>query len=59
MTSPARHEGGMAWRRYATTHCVQGHEYTPENTLWREEGWRNCRACMNEAARRYQQRRRA
>jgi hypothetical protein len=45
---------GMDWRRKVTTHCAQGHEYTPDNTLWRAEGWRNCRACMNEAAKRYQ-----
>lgn len=34
------------------THCVHGHEYTPENTLSVRGRFRNCRAC---AARRIQQ----
>ena len=50
---------GKNWRRAATTQCAQGHAYTPENTLWREEGWRNCRECNRDASRRYWQRRRA
>jgi hypothetical protein len=49
---------GRDWAK-AVTHCVHGHEFTPENTLWREEGWRNCRACMRAAVDRYQQRGRA
>jgi hypothetical protein len=28
------------------THCVHGHEYTPENTVWRGRR-RQCRACKN------------
>lgn len=27
------------------THCKHGHEFTPENTYWRKEGRRMCRAC--------------
>ena len=27
------------------THCHRGHEYTPENTIQRPEGWRRCRTC--------------
>lgn len=27
------------------THCVKGHEFTPENTSISKEGWRRCRAC--------------
>lgn len=50
---------GKDWRRSVVTHCPQGHAYTPENTLWREEGWRQCRECNRQAAKRYQQRRRA
>jgi hypothetical protein len=45
---------GMGWRRSVTTHCARGHEYTPENTLIRAEGWRNCRTCRDE---RYRERR--
>jgi hypothetical protein len=45
---------GMNWRRAVTTHCAHGHEYTPENTLLNGYGWRYCRECNREAARRYQ-----
>lgn len=27
------------------THCINGHEFTPENTYVRREGWRMCREC--------------
>lgn len=28
------------------THCVHGHEYTPDNTIWRtDSGRRRCRTC--------------
>ncbi len=33
------------------THCIHGHEYTPENTYHRREGWRGCRTCRREAKR--------
>lgn len=34
----------FAARNAAATHCIQGHEYTPENTyLWR--GGRHCKKC--------------
>lgn len=29
------------------THCVHGHEFTPENTYVRKEGRRVCRECRN------------
>ena len=36
---------GRGWRQNAT-HCVNGHEYTPENTYWRRRGnGRDCRQC--------------
>lgn len=38
--------------RTARTHCVHGHEFTPENTYVTKEGWRNCRACSREKMRR-------
>jgi hypothetical protein len=27
------------------THCVNGHEFTPENTYFRPNGWRVCQTC--------------
>lgn len=30
------------------THCKAGHEFTPENTLIRSSGARNCKACQKE-----------
>jgi hypothetical protein len=30
----------------SATHCIHGHEYTPENTYWRTRGGRDCRACI-------------
>ncbi|MEW2066665.1 HNH endonuclease [Streptomyces sp. NPDC007346] len=39
------------------THCVNGHEFTPENTCG-DRGRRRCRTCSNEKSRRAQQKRR-
>ena len=25
--------------------CKRGHLFTPENTIWKPEGWRQCRTC--------------
>lgn len=30
------------------THCRRGHEWTDENTDWRKDGNRRCRACRRE-----------
>lgn len=35
----------------AKTHCPQGHAYDAENTAYDERGWRRCRACGRERAR--------
>ena len=44
------------------THCVNGHEFTPENTTWRSQParrgrragvFRQCRACHNECSKFY------
>lgn len=43
----------------SATHCVSGHEYTPENTYWRPSGGRDCRACIRARVARYMQRRAA
>jgi hypothetical protein len=36
----------------AKTHCVNGHEFTAENTLRRPDGSRKCRTCKRECDRR-------
>ena len=41
------------------THCDHHHEFTPDNTIVRENGWRDCRACLRrlstESSRRIRQ----
>lgn len=47
-------------RSALATHCVNGHEYTPENTYLRPDGCsgrRDCRACISDRVRRYKRRR--
>lgn len=39
------------------THCVNGHEYTPENTYIRPNGQRDCRACGSARTRAWYARR--
>lgn len=34
-------------RSAVITHCAQGHEFTPENTLRSRAGCRSCRICRN------------
>jgi hypothetical protein len=41
--------------RNASTHCRNGHEFTPENTAY-SRGYRVCRACRNASKRRYRRR---
>jgi hypothetical protein len=40
---------GVAGQNAKRTHCRKGHEFTPENTIWRERAdrhpWRECRTC--------------
>ena len=35
------------------THCIHGHEFTPENTYYRTPTHRQCRQCGREASTRY------
>lgn len=36
---------GVFVRNSRKTHCVRGHEFTPENTYLASNGGRNCREC--------------
>jgi hypothetical protein len=48
---------GRHWQ-VRKTHCKNGHEFTPENTVIRKDnGCRQCRACNLEAQRRRRERR--
>ena len=41
-------------RKQTKTHCLYGHEYTPENTLRHgPNGYRHCRRCRDARARQY------
>ncbi len=40
------------------THCVHGHEFTPENTYDTPAGYRKCRRCAADREIRYRKRRR-
>lgn len=46
--------GGRAFgaKKKAQTKCQNGHEYTPENTYLSKQGWRRCRVCHKQRARR-------
>lgn len=39
------------------THCKKGHEYTPENTYWRNERKRDCRECLSARYKAWKKRR--
>ena len=39
-----------AQRRRTKTHCIRGHEFTPENTYLEGGRWRKCRACRRVRA---------
>lgn len=47
---------GVTAENARKTHCIHGHEFTPENTVHRPAGGRSCRACDNAKARRYRTR---
>ncbi len=40
------------------THCVNGHEFTPENTVTKKQGWRSCRECKRNRDREYRAKKR-
>jgi hypothetical protein len=42
---------GIVAKNAQKTHCINGHEYTPENTYWRRDGkGKQCRACCFDRA---------
>jgi hypothetical protein len=56
--------GNFIARNAWATHCIHGHEFTPENTKVRDKGHRECRTCRRdrhaaEAQRRKQRRKQA
>lgn len=54
----AHRSSGFASTNAHKTVCVNGHPYTPENTL-QQKGGRECRQCRQEIYRRYRRRKRA
>lgn len=56
------HENAARQRSALKSHCINGHEFTPENTYIKpgfRNGRRSCRACQREAVRRYKESRKA
>jgi hypothetical protein len=45
-------------QRELKTHCLYGHEYTPENTYLIPTGGRDCRKCMAQRTKEWRKRRR-
>lgn len=45
------HKKGRAFRKELTTHCLDGHAYTPENTyISKSDGSRVCRTCARKSS---------
>jgi hypothetical protein len=51
-TNKMRSTSGSA-KNFAKTHCVNGHEFTPENTYKKSDGSRVCVACRRLAGARH------
>lgn len=47
-----RRGNSLSARNARKTHCVNGHEFTDQNTYRRPDGDRDCRTCRSEAVRR-------
>ena len=48
----------VAKTQRAKTHCLNGHEFTDENTTVTKQGWRSCRECHRVWSRDWKRRRR-
>jgi hypothetical protein len=46
-------------KKLARTHCRNGHQFSPENTYWRNDNTRQCRVCHNAKMRRLSAKKRA
>jgi 5-methylcytosine-specific restriction endonuclease McrA len=40
-------------KRTPSTHCLRGHEFTPDNVYLTGEGFRYCKTCQNERVRNF------
>ena len=49
------HRGVGFGSRTHQTHCVHGHEFTPQNTYVRREGTRNCKTCQRASERKWRE----
>jgi hypothetical protein len=49
-------QNGYRGKNAGITHCIRGHEFTPENTIEQWSG-RKCRACQREHAAKYEAKR--
>ena len=45
---------GFAGEKFRQTHCIHGHEFSPENTYIRTNGTRKCKTCKRDLQREYE-----
>lgn len=45
----------LHWETLRPTHCPSGHAFTDENTAFNPSGWRYCKQCNRDKARRYRE----
>lgn len=47
------HIGGPRTSKVNKTHCINGHEFTPDNTAHRKDGIKRCRECKRTSQAKY------